>query len=376
MKFGNRQSQINLGSTWTIEVKGGWHDPRGKRHPNKVSTTKYKWYSFLPMGLYEQFRRVANLYFAFHAAITLTPVSPVNPWSTILPLAFVIGVSMAKEGIEDIRRGRSDKDVNNRQIQTLDADGVFRKRRWKQLNSGNIVRVERNEFFPADLLFLFSNNPTGSCYVETANLDGETNLKIKRCLNDTAGLCENDLKGFNAVIQCEPPNSSIYSFRGNLQWNERILSLTPGQILLRGSKLRNTEFAYGVVLYKGYETKIMMNSTSPPSKRSSVERQLDFIILFQILLLICMSATSAIIFAVWLAQDKDKNWYLQVNLNSGSNSISKAAYNYSNPFVAGILQFFTCLVLYGKDIESLSNLVIRFFQFQQFGFCNFLTYES
>jgi phospholipid-translocating ATPase len=325
------------------------------------------------MGLYEQFRRVANLYFAFHAAITLTPVSPVNPWSTILPLAFVIGVSMAKEGIEDIRRGRSDKDVNNRHIQTLDSDGIFRKRRWKQLNSGNIVRVQRNEFFPADLLFLFSNNPTGSCYVETANLDGETNLKIKRCLNDTAGLCENDLKGFNAVIQCEQPNSSIYSFRGNLQWNERILSLTPGQILLRGSKLRNTEFAYGVVLYKGYETKIMMNSTSPPSKRSSVERQLDFIILFQLLLLICMSATSAIVFAVWLAQENNKNWYLQVNLNNGSNSISKAAYNYSNPFVAGILQFFTCLVLYGKDIKSLSNLVIGFFQFQRFSFCNFLT---
>ena len=355
-----RQREKNLESTRTIEVKGSWHDPKGKKYPNKISTTKYKWYSFLPMGLYEQFRRVANLYFAFHAAITLTPVSPVNPITTVLPLAFVIGVSMAKEGLEDIRRGRSDKDVNNRLVQTLDSDGVFRKRRWKQLNSGNIVKVECDEFFPADLLFLFSNNPAGTCYVETANLDGETNLKIKRCLNDTAGLSENNLKGFNAVVQCEHPNSSIYSFRGNFLWNDKIFSLTPGQILLRGSKLRNTEFAYGVVLYKGYETKIMMNSTHPPSKRSSVEHQLDSIILFQLLLLICMSATSAMIFAVWLAQDKDKHWYLQVNLNNGSNLISKAAYNYSNPFVAAILQFFTCLVLYGKDFESLSNLTIRF----------------
>lgn len=341
-----RWRESNLKQPRKIEIKGFGHNPKGKRFPNKVSTTKYTWYSFLPKGLYEQFRRVANLYFAFHAAITLTPVTPVNPITTILPLAFVIGMAIVKEGIEDIRRGRADKDVNNRFVRALDRNGCFKKCRWKELNVGNIVKVECDEFFPADLLFLFSSSG-GSCYVETANLDGETNLKIKRCPDDTAQLSENALKDFNAYVECEQPNPSIYSFEGSLIWKDKTSHLGPGQILLRGSKLRKTPIVYGVVLFAGYETKIMMNTIDPPSKRSFVEHQLDYIILFQLLLLLCMSAASATVFAVWLGLDGNKHWYLQPGINNGKNSIASAAFNYRNPFIAGVLQFFTCLVLYG-----------------------------
>ncbi|MCO5566584.1 hypothetical protein L7F22_020261 [Adiantum nelumboides] len=348
-----RQWQRNLEQFRTIEIKGSWHDPNGKKFPNLVSTTKYTLYSFITKGLYEQFRRVANLYFAFHAGITLTHVRPVNPVSTILPLAFVIGVAMAKEGLEDLRRGRADKDVNNRFVNVLDTDGNFKKRRWKELKVGNIVKIECDEFFPTDLLFLFSHNASGSCYVETANLDGETDLKLKRCLNDTAGLRKEELKDFHASVKCDQPNASIYSFQGNLIWKDRTVHLGPGQMLLRGSKLRNTRFVYGSVLYTGYETKIMMNSTDPPSKRSTVERQLDYIIIFQLLLLVCMSTVSAMVFALWLAEAKEKHWYLQPGVNNGKNSITKAAFNYGNPFVAGVLQFFTCLVLYDVDIYYL-----------------------
>jgi phospholipid-translocating ATPase len=71
---------------------------------NYVSTTKYNLLSFFPKALYEQFRRVANLYFLLAAAISLTPATPYSPLSLIAPLTFVIGVSMAKEGIEDWHR--------------------------------------------------------------------------------------------------------------------------------------------------------------------------------------------------------------------------------------------------------------------------------
>ncbi|KAH6556188.1 hypothetical protein KP509_1Z197900 [Ceratopteris richardii] len=345
--YDKRQWQRNLEQFCIIEIKGSGHDGKGKKFPNLVSTTKYTWYSFIPKGLYEQFRRVANLYFAFHASITLTPITPVNPVTTILPLAFVIGVAMVKEGLEDLRRGRADKDVNNRFVRVLGSNGLFRKQRWKELRVGDIVKVQNDEFFPADLLFLFSHNETGSCYVETTNLDGETNLKIKKCPNDTARLVEEELKEFDAYVKCERPNSSIYSFQGNLAWKDKIINLTPGQFLLRGSKLRNTQYVYGAVLYAGYETKMMMNSTDPPSKRSTLEHQLDYIIIFQLILLVCMSAVSAIVFAFWLSEDNDKHWYLQPGLNDGKNSITKAAFNYNNPFIAGVLQFFTCLALYG-----------------------------
>jgi phospholipid-translocating ATPase len=66
---------------------------------NRTSTTKYTLLSFFPKGLYEQFRRLANLYFLFSAAISLTPLTPYSPVTVILPLLFVIGVSLIKEAV-------------------------------------------------------------------------------------------------------------------------------------------------------------------------------------------------------------------------------------------------------------------------------------
>lgn len=66
---------------------------------NRTSTTKYSLLTFFPKGLYEQFRRLANLYFLFSAAISLTPLTPYSPVTVILPLIFVIGVSLIKEAV-------------------------------------------------------------------------------------------------------------------------------------------------------------------------------------------------------------------------------------------------------------------------------------
>ncbi len=77
-----------------------------KYRNNYVSTTKYNVLTFLPKALFEQFRRVANLYFLLAAALALTPVSPYSAASLIAPLVFVVGVSMCKEALEDWRRFR------------------------------------------------------------------------------------------------------------------------------------------------------------------------------------------------------------------------------------------------------------------------------
>ena len=50
---------------------------------------------------------------------------------------------------------------------------------WKRVKVGEIVKVKNEEFFPADLILLSSSEAHGSCFVETKNLDGETNLKAK-----------------------------------------------------------------------------------------------------------------------------------------------------------------------------------------------------
>ena len=41
------------------------------------------------------------------------------------------------------------------------------------------MRVNENEFFPADMVVINSSEDQGVFYVETKNLDGETNLKLK-----------------------------------------------------------------------------------------------------------------------------------------------------------------------------------------------------
>ena len=70
---------------------------------------------------------------------------------------------------------------------------------------GNIIRVEEDEFAPADMLLLNSSGPKGSCYVETKSLDGETNLKVKQTHKDILKNLQNEacIIGIDGEIECE-----------------------------------------------------------------------------------------------------------------------------------------------------------------------------
>lgn len=84
---------------------------------NYISTTKYNIITFLPKALFEQFRRVANLYFLMAAIVSATTnLSPFSAFSMVAPLVFVVGLSMAKEALEDSRRFVQDMKVNHRKL--------------------------------------------------------------------------------------------------------------------------------------------------------------------------------------------------------------------------------------------------------------------
>lgn len=81
------------------------HKAKPYKYPNNyISTTKYNVVSFLPKALFEQFRRVANLYFLLAAILSATSLAPFTPTSMIAPLVFVVGLSMIKEAVEDWSR--------------------------------------------------------------------------------------------------------------------------------------------------------------------------------------------------------------------------------------------------------------------------------
>ncbi len=102
-----------------------------------------------------------------------------------MPLAIVLTATAVKELLEDIKRHQQDAEVNARLVNVLNGN-TFEKKAWKDVVVGEIVRIESGESFPADLILLSSSEPDALCYIETANLDGETNLKIRQGLQETA----------------------------------------------------------------------------------------------------------------------------------------------------------------------------------------------
>ncbi|XP_052183289.1 probable phospholipid-transporting ATPase 4 isoform X2 [Diospyros lotus] len=308
---------------------------------NYISTTKYNFITFLPKAIFEQFRRVANLYFLLTAILSLTDVAPFSAVSMIAPLAFVVGLSMAKEALEDWRRFIQDMKVNMRKAVVHKGNGVFSHKPWMKIRVGDVVKVEKDKFFPADLLLLSSSYEDGICYVETMNLDGETNLKVKRALEATLSLDDDEsFKDFTGKIKCEDPNPSLYTFVGNLEYDSQIHPLDPSQVLLRDSKLRNTAYIYGVVIFTGHDSKVMQNATKSPSKRSNIEKQMDKIIYILFSLLVLISLISSLGFAVKTQFQMPDWWYLQPYVDS-------KLYDPNRPALSGLFHLVTALILYG-----------------------------
>lgn len=141
--------------------------------------------------------------------------------------------------------------------------------------------MENNQFIAADVMLLSTSEPNGLCFIETAELDGETNLKSKQCLLETAemGQEHSQLWRFNGEIVCEPPNNLLNRFDGTLIWNNQRYSLDNDKVMLRGCVLRNTQWCYGVVIFAGKDTKLMQNSGKTKFKRTSIDRLLNFIII-------------------------------------------------------------------------------------------------
>ncbi|XP_046673162.1 probable phospholipid-transporting ATPase IA isoform X3 [Homalodisca vitripennis] len=268
---------------------------------NQISTAKYSVVSFVPSFLFEQFRRYANCFFLFVALMQQIPdVSPTGRYTTLVPLIFILLVSALKEIVEDFKRHRADDEINHREVEVLRA-GHWQWVEWRHIVVGDIVKVHNNTFFPADLLVLSTSEPQAMCYIETMNLDGETNLKIRQGLPEAAGLLETkDLELFSGTVECELPNRHLYEFSGNLrQRGKQAVPLGPDRILLRGAMLRNTSWVFGVVIYTGHETKLMKNATSAPLKRSTVDKQTNTQVLMLFILLIVLCLVSAICNEFW-----------------------------------------------------------------------------
>jgi phospholipid-transporting ATPase len=176
----------------------------------------------------------------------------------------------------------------------------FVEKKWRDVQVGDVLRIESGENFPADMILVSSSEPEGLCYIETSNLDGEVNLKIKQALPQTASILNPaDMSRLQGVIKSEQPNNRLYNYDGALSLTaygsqHRDLPLDPSQLLLRGAQLRNTSWIYGIVIFTGHETKLMLNSSKKPSKVSNVARITNRNIMYLFWILVAMSFAGAI----------------------------------------------------------------------------------
>ena len=147
---------------------------------NEIKTSKYTALNFLPLNLFYQFSKIANIYFLMIGVMQMIPEITISGGIPVIfmPLSFVVLVSGVKDFFEDLKRKQSDKEVNGMEAEVLTETG-FRHCQWRDLRLGQLVRVKQNEQIPADMILLQSSEEKRNCYIETKNLDGETNLKYK-----------------------------------------------------------------------------------------------------------------------------------------------------------------------------------------------------
>ncbi|CBI29082.3 unnamed protein product, partial [Vitis vinifera] len=241
---------------------------------NTVRTGKYSILTFLPRNLFEQFHRIAYIYFLVIAILNQLPQLAVfGRTASVLPLAIVLLVTAIKDAYEDWRRHRSDQIENNRMARVLGDDG-FQEKKWKNIRVGEIIKISANDTLPCDIVLLSTSDPTGVAYVQTINLDGESNLKTRYARQETISRMSQKER-MSGLIKCEKPSRNIYGFQGNMEVDGKRLSLGPSNIVLRGCELKNTTWAIGVAVYCGRETKAMLNNSGAPSKRSRLETHMN-----------------------------------------------------------------------------------------------------
>ncbi|KAI8629194.1 P-type ATPase [Xylariaceae sp. FL1651] len=320
-------------------------------HPyisNTIRTSRYTVYDFLPKQLIFQFTRLANAYFlAIGIPQTIPGLSTTGTYTTILPLLFFVLLTIVKEGYDDYKRHRLDKLENanattvlrpvaseggqsttnwnwfasKSPVLTYDTasgsddkggDYGWAQIKWQDVKVGDIVKLQRDEAVPADIILLHATGENGLAYIDTMDLDGETNLKNRESLPDLKG-CDTiaGLEACSADFVVEDPNPDLYRFDGRVTVNGKTLPLTSNEVIYRGSTIRNTSCAIGIVINTGEECKIRMNANQhPEAKKPALEAMANKIVLTLVFYVIVLTAGCSAGYVMWRQATERHSWYL------------------------------------------------------------------
>ncbi|CZR57136.1 related to P-type ATPase [Phialocephala subalpina] len=323
-------------------------------HPylgNTIRSSRYTVLNFVPRQLFFQFSKLANAYFLLVSILQMIPgLSTTGSYTTIAPLLVFVAISMGKEGYDDVRRYKLDQVENNRTTLVLHAyrpagetqdaksrslksilsssksseaselvlpiDGPkhWASLKWRDVKVGDIIKLNRDDPVPADMVILHSDGPNGIAYIETMALDGETNLKSKQAPPNLAKRCRSveEIASCRAKIVVEDPNIDLYNFDGRVTIGEETLPLTTNEIIFRGSTLRNTSTCVGMIINTGEECKIRMNANKNPRiKAPAIQLITNKIVIMLVVFVVLLALFCTIAYQIWSRQTESKAFYLK-----------------------------------------------------------------
>ncbi|VDO52182.1 unnamed protein product [Haemonchus placei] len=274
-----------------------YEHPNRRYADNRISTTKY-----------------TNLYFIFIVVLNMI-IGAFGKYISLMPISFVLGVTAIKDAFEDYRRYKSDQKVNHSTCRVWDSS---------------------------------------ICYVDTCNLDGESNLKQRQAIramgkfhNPTVPLnfspdqfmykvirsvnprflkmgrylfsclircvvkslqqtCTSSKAGWKPWMAVRRTSCTLlYTFtysclKSSPPLPREFTILAKENVLLRGCVVKNTDFVEGIVLYAGRDTKAMLNNNGPRYKRSTLERLTNIDIIWCVVILLALCITGAVLSGVWM----------------------------------------------------------------------------
>jgi len=284
--------------------------------------------------------KAANFFFLIVAALQAIPEISTTGGrpSILLPLVFVLTVTAIKDAMEDYTRHKQDSTKNQAQYDVLDKHGKeWRRTKSKRLRVGDLVKVEDGQRIPADLLLVAAGLGDGSfVFVDTRDLDGETNLKPKQVPLPFLDACQRDEHGKKLAtlaisLRTEPPSGEMSSWSGDLRVGEKRDNVMLMHFLLTDSVLRNTPWAIGLVVYTGEDTRIRSNMSeqtrSTRQKESSVFQLTKKFFVAMVAVQIIGCAVAAFISGFFQRYNLDHEvFYLAPD---------------QQPFVFAVLRFFT-----------------------------------
>jgi len=283
---------------------------------NRITTRRYNAINFIPKNLLLQFSKPANMYFLILGLLQLIPqISNSNGKPTILmPLAIIVIISSIKEIVEDLRKRKFDN-AENSKLTLVFKQGAFKAAKWEDLYVGDIVRVNESQYFPADMLIIYTPAPKGVCFIETKNLDGETNLKSKHSHKDVLSDFDTieKITKANNLFSYEKPNDYLYKFVGSIETSKGTAPLGEQNFVLRGCSLRNTEYVIGVVAYTGHQNKIMLNAIKSKVKFSKLEEFMNRIFIWVFVGLFLLALIVSIFAVIRYEVQESSLEYLQID---------------------------------------------------------------